>query len=126
MEVLQIERVVPDLVNVSTIEGLCANLELDDEDRVIKQQHSVDPLAESWNHKFKVYPSPATIRRQRLTKDADFCEPSITLRDVNRELPYSRHSPKNEIDWVTEEHLNRRSVVGPVEANLRRLLLHDN
>ncbi len=49
VEVLEVQCVVPDLVDRRAIERFRANLEFDDEYQRLANQNDVDPSADAWN-----------------------------------------------------------------------------
>ncbi len=85
MKVLQVQRVVPDLVDVSTSEKSCTDLELENDQTPVKQEHRVDALAQSRNHKLQ---KNVTVveGQQRTSEDAHFLPPCIALRQVDIEF----------------------------------------
>lgn len=54
VEVLEIERVVPDLVDRGPVEGLGADLELDDEHHGLDDQHYVDTTTDAGDVELEV------------------------------------------------------------------------
>ncbi len=54
VEVLEVERVVPHLVDRRTVEGLGADLELDDEHQGLDDQHHVDTTADAGDVELEV------------------------------------------------------------------------
>lgn len=54
VKVLQIERVIPNLIHTTAGEILFTNLEFDNKDDVFNQQHNVDALSKARNDKLKV------------------------------------------------------------------------
>ncbi len=79
MEVLQVECVVPDLIPVLAKEGLRANLELDDEDRVVDQRNRIDALAQTGNDEFEIEPTASRNARQSMPEYFKFVQPSVAL-----------------------------------------------
>lgn len=53
VEVFQIERVIPDLVECGAVEGFFADFEFDDEHDAADEEHSIDAAAHAWDVEFE-------------------------------------------------------------------------
>ncbi len=55
MEVLEIQRIVPYLVNCGTVESLLSHLELERKDNRSDDQHDIYASTHPWNAKLEEY-----------------------------------------------------------------------
>ena len=78
MEVLEIERVIPDLIDVGSVKFGLAGLEFKDEDHAVNENNSVDAFAEARYDEFQENIAICE-RSKRLPKHTNFYEPSISL-----------------------------------------------
>ena len=83
VEVLQVKRIVPDLIPVLTLESVGTDFELDDEDRVIDQGNCVNSLAQPRNDKFEIQTPTFPKAAQSLPQYFKLMQPSVALRDLN-------------------------------------------
>lgn len=89
VEVLQVERVVPDLVRILPRKGTGADLELDDEDHVVDHRDCIDALAQAGNDKLEVeMPSPGEIG-QCAAQNFQLVQPRVALGWLDAELACS-------------------------------------
>ena len=84
MEVLQVERVVPHLIDVGAAVLPLADLELQDKDSGADNNYSVYAAAEARDYVFEEK-MPGNAREGGL-QQRDFCEPSIALSGLDRVL----------------------------------------
>ena len=119
MEVLQVERVVPDLLDVRTLEVCRARLELKHEHHATKQQHAVDALAQARHHKFQE-DFAQTERRQQLTQQSNLLLPGVALKEIDRELTRCGQRAEHALFVASQEAGNRAGVVSPSQFHGRR------
>ena len=77
MKVLQIQGVVPDLINSTCAVFAFTDFKLKNKDDCVNEKNNVNTPTHAWNRVFKIY--RATIRRENITKNFDFGDPRITL-----------------------------------------------
>ena len=90
VEILQVERVVPNLINVCPVKIRGANLELKHKDFAIKKQHRVYSPSKSRNDELEIKPAPTCVRGKRSIQELNLYNPSIPLAGVNREFTRCR------------------------------------
>ncbi len=78
VEILQVERVVVNLVNSIAVEGVGADLELDHKERAMAQQQRICALAHAGNGEFQEE-MPGSILAKRVLKNRDFSETRVSL-----------------------------------------------
>ena len=82
MKILQIERVIPDLLNRGSVKRVRANFEFHDEHNGADDDHRVDPAPHSWNAEFK---EDATLKSvQGIKEQSNLDQPRIPLSLQNR------------------------------------------
>lgn len=95
MKVLQVQRVVPNLIPPTCGEILFTHFELNDENHVVKQHDGIYPFTESRNGVLKINPAAVAVRIQHTLKKFGLCNPSVALSCLNRKGTASRESAKN-------------------------------
>lgn len=111
VEILEVQRIVPRLVDGVAVELLFADLELDGKDHSVRQNDGVHPAAKAWNVELKK--DMALVAPERILQDLDGLRPSARLRRVNREKPAGLGELSDQcIDRFREEIADTAAVLG--------------
>src|SRR5204863_10080235 len=119
VEVAQIERVVPDLVNRGGRKKALADLEFNYEDHVIEDQQRINASAKSRNLVLQVQPA-AVEAGQRPSQQPQLTFPGLNL--LKRDVKGARQGQRAD-DFVVSATKERRDVAGimptthPIGAN---------
>lgn len=95
VKVLEINRIVNDLINRAGGKFLLTDFELNHKDYVINQQDDIDPSSETRNGVLKVNFSSRDIGWENGSQYAYLFNPSIPLRVFNRKLGMPRDCAEN-------------------------------
>ena len=116
VEVLQIEPVVPDLINGASIKSFRTNLELQHKDDWPNKQYRIDPCAHSRDVELQQNRSinPLETGFQK----PDLCYPGISLCLVNREIAIPDQLAKYCVVMGSQK-LNRGRVVPSSRTEIR-------
>ena len=114
MDILQVQRVIMGLINCSTVERVCPNLELNDNHRPVQQDHDVSALAHPWNCELKKYmgaghPTQACLKQTNLTKPR-----RALLMLKGKAMPLS-HRAQDRIRVSREKLSDRCGEIGNVQ-----------
>src|SRR5437764_2731049 len=101
MKVLQIERVIPNLIDRRAIERTCANLELNHENDAGNQQHDINPPSHPRNAELKE--DRAAQSAKALAQELNLRHPRIPLRLKHRKGAVLRESAENRLGGVRAE-----------------------
>jgi hypothetical protein len=99
VEVLQVERVIPYLINRRTVECRGTRLELDDEHDRADQQYGIYPPTYTRNAEFHQECSGQPV--EMLSKKSNLGQPGIPLCGEDGEFAVPRQAPNNGIGICT-------------------------
>ncbi|HOU88242.1 MAG TPA: hypothetical protein PLC23_11305 [Verrucomicrobiota bacterium] len=106
---LQIEGVVPDLVDIITREVALTNLELDDENNCALNEHDVDAASHSGNVEFEE--QSAAEAKQGRSQKIDPMEPSIALGRLNSPFAVRYQCAQHCLAACSKERLHSIGVI---------------
>ena len=101
VEILEVQRVVPRLVDRGSVKRRPSNLKFDDENNWANQENGIDPAPHARNCEFQEQP-PAQTNETRL-QEVNLRIPRITLRWKNCELPTDHQSSEDRVRRCLKE-----------------------
>lgn len=108
VEVLQVQRVIPHLIDVLRRESPLPDLELEDKDRPAQDDHGIDAPTQTGNDELEKQMAADLRAGQRRPKVIDLVPPRIALRQIDVELAARGQAPKNALAGGTKECCDRR------------------
>lgn len=94
VKVFQVQRVIPNLIDVRGGKFPGADFKFDDADNAAQQQNDVCALAHARNRKLEKYAPATAVRRKKRSEQSDFSEPRVPL--LRRELKRIRRGERAE------------------------------
>ncbi len=110
VKVLQVERVIPSLIEVVRIEPPLANLEFDDKHRRPGEEDRIDAAADSWDVELEKH-APVDAGERRL-EYCDLADPGVSLRGFHGKGTPLRQRPQDRLSSLSDEVVHARRVVG--------------
>lgn len=108
VEVLQVQRVIPHLIDVLRRESPLPDLELEDKDRPAQDDHGIDAPTQTGNDELEKQMAADLRAGQRRPKVIDLVPPRIALRQIDVELAARGQAAKNALAGGTKECCDRR------------------
>ena len=93
VEILEVKRVVPDLVKISAGEMLLTHLELDHKNHRARNDHGINAFAHAGDVELQKQRPFQPL--QRALEDGDLLKPRIALRRLNRHLAVREQRAEN-------------------------------
>lgn len=125
VKILQVQCVVPHLINRVPMKPLLTDLELNNKNKVIDDQDHINPTTDARQYELKKYVASAAVRHQSRLQHSNLFLSGTQLGRFNSATTTARQRPADCISRRIEKRVNRCLIVGAVQRHRIRRLLFD-